>query len=168
MLMAGNRADITVRMLNNFLRSENIGLGRECSATLDLFELDLMSGTASFIKSGAAPTFICRDQTVYRVNSRTMPVGIIKQADAKLTRFEIKPWDIVVMVSDGCCPDSEDCPWLSDCLSKTKSPIGETSIEALEEFTESLKDKLLSLAVQNSPADRHRDDICVSVTLIYS
>lgn len=166
MLMAGNRADITVRMLNNFLRSENIGLGRECSATLDLFELDLMNGCASFIKSGAAPTFICREQTVYKVNSRTMPVGIIKQADAKLTKFDTKPWDMVIMVSDGCCPDSEDCPWLVDYLSEISIPKNQSSPQALEEFTGEVKNKILSLAIENTPEGRHKDDISVSVVLI--
>lgn len=166
MLMAGNRADITVRMLNNFLRSENIGLGRECSATLDLFELDLMNGCASFIKSGAAPTFICREQTVYKVNSRTMPVGIIKQADAKLTRFDTKPWDMVIMVSDGCCPDSEDCPWLVDYLSEINIPKNDSSPEFLEQFTGEVKNKILSLAIENTPEGRHKDDISVSVVLI--
>ncbi len=166
MLMAGNRADITVRMLNNFLRSENIGLGRECSATLDLFELDLMNGSASFIKSGAAPTFICREQTVYKVNSRTMPVGIIKQADAKLTKFDTKPWDMVIMVSDGCCPDSEDCPWLVDYLSEISIPKNQSSPQALEQFTGEVKNKILSLAIENTPEGRHKDDISVSVVLI--
>ena len=166
MLMAGNRADITVRMLNNFLRSENIGLGEECSATLDLFELDLMNGCASFIKSGAAPTFICREQTVYKINSRTMPVGIIKQADAKLTRFDTSPWDMVVMVSDGCCPDSEDCPWLVDYLSEINIPKTNPSPEALEKFTGDVKNKILSLAIENTPDGRHKDDISVSVVLI--
>ncbi len=166
MLMAGNRADITVRMLNNFLRSENIGLGEECSATLDLFELDLMNGCASFIKSGAAPTFICREQTVYKINSRTMPVGIIKQADAKLTRFDTSPWDMVVMVSDGCCPDSEDCPWLVDYLSEINIPKVNPSPEALEKFTGDVKNKILSLAIENTPEGKHKDDISVSVVLI--
>ena len=166
MLMAGNRADITVRMLNNFLRSENIGLGEECSATLDLFELDLMNGCASFIKSGAAPTFICREQTVYKINSRTMPVGIIKQADAKLTRFDTNPWDMVVMVSDGCCPDSEDCPWLVDYLSEIHIPKTDHSPETLEKFTGEVKNKILSLAIENTPEGRHKDDISVSVVLI--
>ena len=166
MLMAGNRADITVRMLNNFLRSENIGLGRECSATLDLFELDLMNGCASFIKSGAAPTFICREQTVYKVSARTMPMGIIKQADAKLTRFDTKPWDMVIMVSDGCCPDSEDCPWLVDYLTEISIPKNQSSPQELEQFTGEVKNKILSLAIENTPEGRHKDDISVSVVLI--
>lgn len=166
MLMAGNRADITVRMLNNFLRSENLGLGRECSATLDLFELDLMSGCASFIKSGAAPTYICREGKVYKVNSRTMPMGIIKKADAKLTKFDTKENDLVVMISDGCCPDSQDCPWLVDYLSGVNPPNKTGSPEQLEGYTVQIKNKILSLALENSPSDRHKDDISVSVVLI--
>lgn len=166
MLLAGNRADVTVRMLNNFLRTENMGLGRECSATLDLFELDLMSGAACFIKSGAAPTYICRSNTVYKVNARTMPVGIIKEADAKLTRFETKPWDIVVMISDGCCPESEDCPWLVEYLSVLSGPDASAKTEELEGFTCALKDKILHLAVEHAPTERHPDDISVSVVLI--
>lgn len=165
MLMAGNRADITVRMLNNFLRSENIGLGRECSATLDLFELDLISGNASFIKSGAAPTYIYRDKTVYKVNCRTMPVGIIKQADAKLTKFDTRPSDIIIMISDGCCPDSDDCPWLVEYLSDISLPTS-SAPEQLEEFTNGIKNNILSLAVKNTPQDKHKDDISVSVVLI--
>ncbi len=166
MLMAGNRADITVRMLNNFLRSENIGLGRECSATLDLFELDLMSGVASFIKSGAAPTYICRSGKVYKVNSRTMPVGIIKKADAKLTKFDTTPGDLVVMISDGCCPDSDDCPWLVEYLSELEIPDETRTPQASEEFTNCVKGTVLRLAVENMPSDKHADDVSVSVILI--
>lgn len=166
MLMAGNRADITVRMLNNFLRSENAGLGRECSATLDLFELDLMNGSASFIKSGAAPTYIYRGKKVYKVNSRTMPVGIIKQADAKLTRFDTMPEDLIIMISDGCCPDSEDCPWLVDFLSALDLPEVHSSPEQMESFTSQVKDKILGLAVENTPQSKHQDDISVCVVLI--
>ena len=166
MLMSGNRADITVRMLNNFLRSENLGLGRECSATLDLFELDLMSGSASFIKSGAAPTYICREGKVYKVNSRTMPMGIIKEADAKLTKFDTRENDLVVMISDGCCPDSQDCPWLVDYLSGLALPPKSSSPEHLEDYTAQIKNKILTLALENSPSDRHKDDISVSVVLI--
>ena len=165
MLMAGNRADITVRMLNNFLRSENMGLGRESSATLDLFELDLMSGRAAFIKSGAAPTYVYRGGTVYKISSRTMPVGIIKQADAKLTRFDTRCGDIVVMISDGCCPDSEDCPWLADYLSEIGIPVFEDDPRLLFELCDSIRDKIVELAVKNFEGER-RDDISVSVILI--
>lgn len=165
MLSAGNRADITLRMLNNVIRSENMGCGDECSATVDLMELDLMSGTAAFIKSGAAPTYIAREGTVYKISARTMPVGIIKDADARITKFDTKKGDVIVMMSDGCCHDSEDCPWLveylCDYMTKAKKtvPLG-------EELCERLKNEILREAVKNAPEGEERDDISVSVTVV--
>ncbi len=165
MLCAGNRADITLRMLNNVIRSENMGCGDECSATVDLLELDLMSGTAAFIKSGAAPTYIAREGTVYKVNSRTMPVGIIKDADARITKFDTKKGDIIVMMSDGCCHDSEDCPWLVEylCAHMTKS---KKTVAVGEELCERLKGEILQEALKNAPEGEERDDISVSVVVV--
>ena len=165
MLSAGNRADITVKMLNNVLRNENMGRGGECSATVDLCELDLISGTASFIKSGAAPTYIARGGTVFKVYSRTMPIGILKEADTKISKFDTKRGDVIIMMSDGCCPDSEDCPWLVELLCeymarKDKNALGN------EALCEELRDKILSLAKKNSPADKPQDDISVTVIVI--
>jgi stage II sporulation protein E len=164
MLSAGNRADITLRMLNNVIRSENMGCGSECSATVDLLELDLMSGVASFIKSGAAPTYIAREGTVYKISSRTMPVGIIKDADARITKFDTRSGDVIVMISDGCSPDSEDCPWLVEYLCACM-PFKFDEADS-SSFCERLKDELLDEAVKNYPKGRERDDISVSVTLI--
>ena len=170
MLAAGNRADITLRMLNNVIRSENLGIGSECSATVDLFELDLMSGAASFIKSGAAPTYVARGGTVYKISSRTMPVGIIKDADARITRFDTQKGDLVVMMSDGCCPDSDDCTWLVEYLcayaKKNAARKESESDESKTALCERLRDEILSEAVKNYPADRPLDDISVSVVLI--
>jgi len=165
MLSAGNRADVTLRMLNNVIRSENMGCGSECSATVDLLELDLMSGVASFIKSGAAPTYIARNDTVYKVSSRTMPVGIIKNADARITRFDTKKGDIIVMISDGCCHDSEDCPWLVEYLCAYMSKRKKT-VELGGELCERLKDEIIREAVKNIPEGEERDDISVSVTIV--
>jgi stage II sporulation protein E len=165
MLAAGNRADITVRMLNNVLRNENMGRGGECSATVDLCELDLISGTASFIKSGAAPTYIARGGTVYKVYSRTLPIGILKDSDTKISKFDTKKGDIIIMLSDGCCPDSEDCPWLVEFLCEYMSKKDRNALGNDEEC-EAIKDRLLSLAKSKFPPDRPRDDISVSVIMI--
>ncbi len=165
MLSVGNRADITVKMLNNVLRNENMGRGGECSATVDLCELDLISGVASFIKSGAAPTYIARGTTVFKVYSRTMPIGILKETDTKISKFDTKRGDIIIMMSDGCCPDSEDCPWLVESLceymaKKERNALGN------EAECELLRDRLLSLAKKNFPEGKLCDDISVTVMMI--
>ena len=66
MLRAGNRAGTSIRMLNNMICSREANSTRECSSTVDLLELDLMTGRGSFIKSGAAPSFVIRGRVVHR------------------------------------------------------------------------------------------------------
>ena len=100
MLSAGNRAATSVRMLNTFVRSGGACVG-ECSATVDLCEIDLFTGSASFLKSGAAPSFVVRAGKVFRLEARTLPVGILGNVDAQVIRFDLLAGDLVVMMSDG-------------------------------------------------------------------
>ncbi len=116
MLRAGNRAGTSLRMLNNMIRSRGADSRRECSSTIDLLELDLMTGNASFIKSGAAPGFVIRGNVVRRLQAGTVPIGIICTLDAQETAFELCPGDTVVMISDGILQKDAECEWLTDYL----------------------------------------------------
>ena len=118
MLSSGNRCDTSLRMLNGFLRNKGGGSMHECSATVDLFELDQLSGKAAFYKSGAAPTYVFRDGSVFKIRSKTVPVGIIRELDAKKISFDVCDGDVIVMVSDGVTEGKEECPWLFELLKK--------------------------------------------------
>ena len=117
MLTAGNKVDISLRMLDTYVRSKNRGTGEECSATVDLMELDLMDGQAVFAKNGAAPTYVVRDGQVYKLHAPTMPIGILSDLPHEKLRFRTHPGDVVVMVSDGVTLGNDECPWLIDLLS---------------------------------------------------
>lgn len=166
MLMAGNRADITIRMLNNFLRGENSRRGGECSVTVDLFELDLMRGVASFIKSGAAPTYILRAGEVLRVASKSMPIGIIKNPDIKITRFDMKKGDLVIMMSDGISGESDECEWIVEALCDTKIPDCADDPSHGEEFVSALCDELLYMAREKMRKAERFDDATISIVLV--
>ncbi len=115
LLRAGNRADTSLRMLGSVLAAR----GRrqnEASTTVDLLEVDLVSGEASLIKCGAAPTYLLRRGRTTRFFSRTAPVGILEVLDAERLRFAVEPGDVIVQVSDGVTGGEEDCPWLADML----------------------------------------------------
>ena len=118
MLSAGNRVEVSLRMLDGYIRSKNTGTGEECSATMDLMELDLMDGRAVFAKNGAAPTYVVREGMVYKLHSPTLPIGILRDTPARLLRFRTHPGDVVVMVSDGVTLGNDECPWLIDLLSE--------------------------------------------------
>ena len=101
-----------VAMANNFIRNKQ----NECSSSVDILEIDLVSGKAGLIKSGAAPTFVKRDGKVFRLFSKTAPIGIMKEPDSETLDFCLKEGDIVLMVSDGICQGEEDSGWLADML----------------------------------------------------
>ena len=166
MLMAGNRADITIRMLNNFLRGENSQRGSESSVTVDILELDLMLGVASFIKSGAAPTYVLRRGEVYKIAAKTMPVGIIKNPDIKITRFDMQSGDLVLMMSDGITGD-DDCEWIAEMLCDIRMPESATAAACEgERFAAVLRDKIFSAAQERMVRANKFDDVSLSVVLV--
>ncbi len=125
MLGAGNAKTTTLRLLNNLIRMG----GEESGATVDLLELDLLGGQASFIKSGAAPSYVKRGENLFRIRSKTVPIGLTEVLDAEKIRFDVEPGDVIVMLSDGICQSGEDAPWLMEILagdfSGELSPIAE-------------------------------------------
>ncbi len=124
MLSTGNGCEATVKMINGFLRNKGNGSLHECSATVDLWELDLLSGKAAFLKSGAAPTYILREGGLFKIRSKTLPVGILREPDTKRISFDVGEGDVVVMVSDGVTQGKEECPWLFDLLRGNISTLG--------------------------------------------
>ena len=113
LLSAGCPMRSALELLNCFVRG---GEG-ECFATVDMMEADLYTGRARFIKSGAAPSFVIRNGRLYRIHSKTVPIGIMRALDAESVSFDLLEGDTVVMMSDGVCGSYEDCPWLFELLS---------------------------------------------------
>ena len=105
MLVCGNKKSTTLAMLNNLLCSRNT----ECFATVDICEIDLVRGQASFLKSGAVPSFVMRNGRLYKISSGTFPIGILPQVSAENTDFELCEGDVIVLCSDGILSDAEIC-----------------------------------------------------------
>lgn len=123
MLSAGNRPDTAIKMLNGILRSKGGAREMECSATVDLLCVDLLSGQASVLKSGAAPTYVRRGGDIFRLNSETVPLGILHAIDAKKTVLYPMAGDVIIMVSDGVSDaeqisgvEAEPDGWLADLI----------------------------------------------------
>lgn len=115
MLSAGNGKAVTLEMLNGFVRNQT-GKGGECSATVDLAEIDLITGKACFVKCGAAPSFILRAGNLYKLSSKTVPLGILRELDAERIGFELMAGDVIIMLSDGVAQSLEDGVWLANLL----------------------------------------------------
>lgn len=137
-----------LKILNHAIKHRH----RECSATLDLFSVDLYRGEAEFLKSGAAPSYVKRGSSIFRIKSKTAPLGLMKSVDAERIRVDIEGEDYIIMLSDGIAQSAEDTPWLLDLLSKPPK-------RNLKEYA----DLILSTSLKNLPRN---DDMTVLVTKI--
>ena len=108
LLTGGAGREVSLGLLNDFIRSRGV----ECSATVDLAEIDLLTGDACFSKSGAAPTFVKRGTDIFKLQAKTIPVGIAREADVENVAFRLKRGDTVVMISDGGAAGFEESGWL--------------------------------------------------------
>ena len=152
LLAVGCSCEMAVSMLNGFLRNRGSGSLHECSSTVDLMELDQMSSRASFYKSGAAPTYVFREGSLFKLRSRTVPVGILRETDHRRIGFDVGAGDVIVMVSDGVTQGKEECPWLFDLLRSH----GE----------DSSPDRLADLIVKYAKEEGATDDLSVLIVKI--
>lgn len=152
MLGAGAELRAALTMLNHVLRCRGV----ESSAGLDLMELDLYTGEARFVKSGAAPSFVARQGRLFRLSSKTAPIGILRALDAEMIRFTPEAGDVIVMLSDGVSGTAEDVAWLCDLLS---------SRSAMEEEAEQIARRIVRAA---AAGEEKRDDISAAVLRVES
>jgi len=148
MMKSGVSLKVSLTMLNNYLRARN----RECSAGMDIMELDLYESEARFVKSGAAPSFVIREGRLFRLASKTVPIGILRALDAEMIRFTVQPGDTVVMLSDGVMSAFDEAAWLCDLLA---SPA------VLREPPEKIAERIVKAAARDS-----KDDITAAVIRI--
>lgn len=137
-----------LKILNHTVRHRH----RECSATVDLFSVDLYRGDAEFLKSGAAASYVKRGSSIFRLKSKTAPIGLMKNVDAERIKVELESDDYIIMLSDGIAQSAEDTPWLLDLLSKPPK-------RNLKEYA----DAILAAALKNLPRS---DDMTVLVTRV--
>ncbi|MBE6536365.1 MAG: hypothetical protein E7673_00275 [Ruminococcaceae bacterium] len=147
---SGASKTTVVHMMNAIIRRQS----EECSATLDVFSFDTLTGEAEFIKSGAAASYIKRKGSLYRIKSETMPLGLMKRVDAERIKVSVCAGDTVVMFSDGVCEPSEEAPWLIELLN-----------EKCDASTEELTTRIAAAARLNNTK---RDDVSVLVMRVES
>lgn len=114
LLAADASRQVALALLNNIICSSD----EECSVALDLLSLDLYEGRAGFLKSGAAASFVYRDGALFRIRSRTIPLGLLRIVDSEEASFEVRAGDVLVLLSDGVLGESEDGGWLKELLAR--------------------------------------------------
>ncbi len=138
-------SETLLAMLNHMIS----GRGDECSVTVDLFSLDLVTGKGAFIKSGAAASYVKRGDSLFRIRSHTAPLGLMRELDSEAVKVDVSDGDYVIMLSDGVSQNMEDSPWLYTMLSSVKdADVKELALRILDgarENTDSSDDMTVSV-----------------------
>lgn len=105
LIQAGIDYTAALKLVNSALlvKSED-----ESLATIDALKIDMYTGAAEILKAGAAPTFIRRSGKCMRIDSASMPAGILRSVEFEKSSVKLSEDDMVVMVSDGAVASSDE------------------------------------------------------------
>lgn len=144
LIKAGLGYDCSLKVVNSALLVKS---GDESLATLDIVSIDLYSGKTNFMKAGAALSFIRKKEEMYRVETPSLPAGILPQIEFTYTEDDLDDGDIIVMVSDGAIATGED--WIENII-----------LTREHQSMQQLADSITSEAIARRN-DGHDDDITV-------
>lgn len=112
LLSVSTATGASLNLLNGFLRARP----GECSATVDLCEIDMITGDARFVKCGAAASYLVRGEQLFRIASGTVPLGILREVSAEETTVSLVSGDLLLFFSDGVCGENEDSAWIAETV----------------------------------------------------
>lgn len=89
-------------------------------STVDLSAIDLYSGEVDFMKVGAVASIVKSGDTIDIIKSRSLPIGILDEADIETYSKKVKNGDMIVMLTDGVTDCDEESSgkidWILDYL----------------------------------------------------
>ncbi len=151
-LYAGFETSMAVKFINSVMLLKS---DAEAFVTMDLCIIDLITGQAEFIKTGAEPSFIMRDRQVDTVKASSLPIGVVAGIDAESTHRHMKDGDVIVMVTDGI--ENRECGsmWISEFIEKAD----------VQEADSGLADRILNHAIEQNNGKVKDDMTVLSVRL---
>lgn len=98
LLNAGFPKETALQMLNTAMV-----MGREevRFSTIDMSIFDLYTGECELVKAGASTTFIKYQNSVERVKSTSLPMGVVSKLEVDHTKRQLKDGDFIIMITDG-------------------------------------------------------------------
>lgn len=144
----GVTRESALKIINSALVSRR----SECFATCDLMVVNRYSGEAEFIKAGAAPSLLVRGRKIHRIESGTLPSGILAEAETERSRCILEPGDLVVLMSDGVLQNGEELGFLREVI------LGHRT-----DAERSLAAEILAECRRRKPAPRDDDMTCFTV-----
>ncbi len=153
LISSGFEKEESLKMINSSLE---LNTNEETYSSLDISILDLYTGQAEMIKSGACYTYIKNKKSVQKISSESLPVGITDRIELKSQTVPLSEGDIIVMCSDGVLESKDEIKkdWLEEFLRN----VSTNNVQKLADF-------ILAEAIDNSYGIA-KDDMTVIVCKI--
>ena len=154
LLAEGVRDGAAARAASDALFTDKQG---KVISTLNIASLDLHSRTIVLTRNNPSPLYICRGETIDRIDAESIPLGTSRDVRPLITELPIEAGLTIVLYTDG----------LTHAGERRGNPmeVGEAIRSVLEDqdpSPQSLADSLLAHAVRLDD-DRPADDISVLV-----
>jgi serine phosphatase RsbU (regulator of sigma subunit) len=159
LLAEGVRDGAAARAASDALFTDKKG---KVICTLNIASIDLHSGTVVLARNNPSPVFICRNETIDRIDSESIPLGTSRDVRPLISEFPLEPGLMIVIYTDG----------LTHAGSRRGTPmnVADTIQSVIEDENPSpqlLADTLLAQAVRLDE-NRPVDDISVLVLKVTS
>lgn len=129
-------------------------------ATLDMSNIDLYTGNTSFVKIGAAASFVKSKGKIEKIKSTTLPIGVLDKPDVEVIERKLRAGDLIISISDGIVDADKnkqgDEKWIEDFLSNNKC-------NTPRELASDLLDKAKEMS-----GKKLTDDMTVIVSKVYN
>ena len=158
---AGFNQNLAVKTINSalFLRNQE-----ETFTTLDIFLFDTFTGRAIFNKIGAMASYIKRNWELIKIDSASLPAGILEKIEVSTKEIELRVGDFVVMFTDGLLDirydikDKEE--WLRQILQNSSFDKAEEMCDYIQEvvmdFDGTISDDLTTVIIKVEELDKKR------------
>lgn len=151
-LQAGFECGNAVRLINSIMLMKS---GGETFATLDLCIIDLYTGEAKFLKTGAEPSFILdKYGRVKTIRSESLPMGLVAEAEAGVKLAKMYDGDSLIMVTDGVENNSSATGWIGGFIEESQKnpqsgPLAKEILNrAIQRSDGTVKDDMTVLSVK--------------------
>lgn len=154
---SGFDKDTTVKLINSILVLKS---NDETFATIDISVVDLYDGEVEFVKVGAAPTFIKREDYVETIRAASLPAGILSNVELELIHKNVNSGEYIVMVSDGIVDSFKSS---DDSITEVQNVISQMTSKNPQKIADDLMEEALSRCKDKEPID----DMMVMVSKIW-
>ncbi|WP_278287574.1 stage II sporulation protein E [Ruminiclostridium josui] len=154
---SGFDKDTTVKLINSILVLKS---NDETFATIDISVVDLYDGEVEFVKVGAAPTFIKRDDYVEIIRAASLPAGILSNVELELIHKNVNSGEYIIMVSDGIVDSFKNS---DDSIIEVQNIISQMTSKNPQKIADDILAEALSRCKDKEPVD----DMMVMVSKIW-